>query len=505
MTATESRLAAPGHVGVVPLERQSSGTVRAAMLTARLGMLLGALSLVAWTTADPDLWGHVRFGLDILRDHELPARDPYSFTSDRPWVNHEWLAEVIIAAAYALDGPRGLLILKLLVVCATLALVILVFRHRRWDPAVHDLLIATAIFGILGRIHSVRPQLFSVLLAAALLLILCLVDRGRRALLVLVPPLMALWANLHGGFLVGLGIIGIWTAVRFVAHEPDAPARPHIVALAVGSAAATLANPYGPQLWSFLWDTVGLSRVEIADWQPLWATGFFGITQWGLVTAVAILAMTRHRVDIAYAAIAAVLCLATLKISRLDAFYTLAVIMMLGPHFGRTAAAGHTAVRAPTLALLAISGAVALATVPLAQRSSCIEIRVGPEPEATRFAQRQQGRMVTFFDWGQYGIWHLAPAIQVSMDGRRETVYSDAVLRSHRRIYANTPDAIDLVESMKADWIWLPHDWPVVSRLQSAGWHLAFRGPTSAILSRQPVSAVETAETAASPRCFPQY
>lgn len=475
------------------------------MLIVRLGMLIGALSLVAWTTADPDLWGHVRFGLDMLRDHELPARDPYSFTSDRSWVNHEWLAEVIIAAAYALDGSRGLLILKLLVVCATVALVVLVFRHRRWDPAVHDLLIAITMFGILGRIHSVRPQLFSVLLAAALLLILCLVDRGRRALLVLVPPLMMLWANLHGGFLVGLGTVAIWTAVRLVRREPNSPARAHIVGLAVGSAAATLANPYGPQLWSFLWDTVGLSREEIADWQPLWATGLFGITQWASVTAVGVIAITRHRVDTAYAAIAAALGLATLMISRFDAFYTLAVIMMLGSHFGRTAAAGRTAVRTPTLAILAISGAVALATVPLAQRSSCIEIRVGPEPEATRFAQRQRGRMVTFFDWGQYSIWHLAPAIQVSMDGRRETVYSEAVLRSHLRIYANAPDAIRLVESMEADWIWLPRDWPIVSRLQSAGWHIAFRGPISMILSRRPVSAVETREIAASPRCFPQF
>ena len=46
------------------------------------------------TKADADLWGHVRFGRDILRGG-IHDGDPYSFTSDIPWVNHEWLAEVL--------------------------------------------------------------------------------------------------------------------------------------------------------------------------------------------------------------------------------------------------------------------------------------------------------------------------------------------------------------------------------------------------------------------------
>ena len=44
-------------------------------------------------------------------------------------------------------------------------------------------------------------------------------------------------------------------------------------------------------------------------------------------------------------------------------------------------------------------------------------------------AANVRGNMVTFFDWGEYVIWHLAPAIRVSMDGRRETVYPDEVYR----------------------------------------------------------------------------
>ena len=51
---------------------------------------------VARTVADVDLWGHVLFGRDIVNQREIPVTDPYSFTSDRPWTNHEWLAESIM-------------------------------------------------------------------------------------------------------------------------------------------------------------------------------------------------------------------------------------------------------------------------------------------------------------------------------------------------------------------------------------------------------------------------
>src|SRR5688572_26835224 len=72
-------------------------------LTHTLALAFGiaaVLTLTALTRADVDLWGHLRFGLDILETRSLHSVDPYSFTSDRPWLNHEWLAEVVIALAW---------------------------------------------------------------------------------------------------------------------------------------------------------------------------------------------------------------------------------------------------------------------------------------------------------------------------------------------------------------------------------------------------------------------
>ena len=62
--------------------------------------------------ADPDLWGHLRFGLDLLETGAIPATDPYSFTQDVPFTNHEWLGGLLMGLAYRMGGTFGLALLK---------------------------------------------------------------------------------------------------------------------------------------------------------------------------------------------------------------------------------------------------------------------------------------------------------------------------------------------------------------------------------------------------------
>src|SRR5262249_15609406 len=78
----------------------------------RWAMVLLVFGGASVTRADPDLWGHVRFGLDTMHARRLTSVDPYSFTQDVPWVNHEWLSEVQMGAAYATGGDTGLALLK---------------------------------------------------------------------------------------------------------------------------------------------------------------------------------------------------------------------------------------------------------------------------------------------------------------------------------------------------------------------------------------------------------
>ena len=167
----------------------------------------------ATTRADVDLWGHVRFGLDLLMSGRLDRVDPYSFTSDRSWINHEWLAELVFAGAWRVAGNTGLIAVKCVSIGATLMLLAATLKRRGAAIRARVSLTGLALAGILQRVTHVRPQLFSVLLFAALVFLL---HGGRdqspapRRLLLAIP-LLGLWANLHGGWIVGVATLGLFS------------------------------------------------------------------------------------------------------------------------------------------------------------------------------------------------------------------------------------------------------------------------------------------------------
>jgi hypothetical protein len=159
---------------------------------------LSLLRSIAWillfvtaalTYADPDLWGHVRFGQDILTTGSLPSLDPYSFTQDRPWVNHEWLSEIVMAAFYQRGGSVGLVVLK---VCIVGVAFFLIFRSvsTTLHPRMRVAALVLAVWGAFPLTTTVRPQLWTFLGLAAVTAIL-IADRRKW----LLPAVFCVWAN----------------------------------------------------------------------------------------------------------------------------------------------------------------------------------------------------------------------------------------------------------------------------------------------------------------------
>src|SRR5918996_6316803 len=83
-------------------------------------LLLSVVFMISETTGDPDLWGHVRFGQDMLSHGTVYVPDTYSFTADRAWINHEWLAEVLMAVAFDQLGSAGLNLLRIATITGVL-------------------------------------------------------------------------------------------------------------------------------------------------------------------------------------------------------------------------------------------------------------------------------------------------------------------------------------------------------------------------------------------------
>jgi hypothetical protein len=474
--------------------------------------------LVLSTSADQDLWGHVTFGRDIVRDRMVAHTDVYSFAADRPWINHEWLSEVLMYEAYAALGASGLIGLKVLVCVAAAFVIIRQLRRYPLTFEVRAVLLTLAVLGTKAQTGQIRPQLFSVLLFTILLTVLTAVEDGNIRALVALPATFLFWANLHGGWIVGIAVLGLWTATELFDSRRAASDRAPIAIAAAASAAATLVNPFGVGLWTFLLQTVRLDRSDIADWQPVTYAADL-LLVWALITATCIVLLSRaRRVPPFFAATTlGLLAIGSFRVLRLESFFALATVMLLPTALATRQTSETPRLRTRTAPVSRVVGMVVIGVaacaiagflVLIARNGSCILIqRAGnPEPEATAFVRLNNlhGRMITWFDWGEYAIWHFSPDIKVSIDGRRETAYSADVMNSHLKFYRNQePQGSTIADRWGADYVWLPSNLAVVSELRGHGWTPIFEGPASIILSRKQEGFSQPRFMSESRRCFP--
>jgi hypothetical protein len=402
------------------------------------------------TDADPDLWGHLRFGLDILRDRRLTSIDPYSFTQDVPWINHEWLHELISAGAYQLGGTTGLIMLKCLLVAAAIATIGTALAEislpLQWSG------LALAMLGTFPLFVTVRPQLWTVLFLS----VECRILTTRRGFLAL-PILFAFWANLHGGWIVGAAVLALWSMTTLV-WEPRT-SRAMVITLLVASVAATLITPYGTTLWRFLAATAHGSR-DIVEWMPLWDTPPVFWLPW-LLSVALIAACARHqRIPVPDLAVAAALSAGGIWILRMSPLSVVANVVIAGPALARwkpIADRERGTSRWMTVAILtAALDACILAVVPSAR---CIAIRGDRKPDVTAAEtlglNGAHGRLVTSFGWGEYAIWHLAPSLTVSIDGRRETIYSEQTIRQQLGVEDGSAEGLAYLAATRPEYVWL--------------------------------------------------
>jgi hypothetical protein len=472
--------------------------VRGELLTSACPLCLAAGLGVFWfsdTIADPDLWGHVRFGQDILRTGVIDRTDDYSYrTHGQRWFNHEWLSEVIFAAVYDRSGPTGLIIFKVFVSLLILGLCLVHLRRRGLGPYRSVLLLVLSSIPFRLGLGTVRPQIFTYLLLLVELLILASAGPGREHRLWALPLLVVAWVNLHGGVLAGVAILGLWIAARGAGHLGDetAPLLPRFVAvlqlglLGVACCLALLVNPYKSELMRFLLRTATVPRPEITEWAPLVLTSLPGLFFLGLLVIgiFGLAGSDRRKAEaIPVLSLSAVLPLLS---NRHYPLFALTLIVLGGEHIAAAldrrwppATSRPAGNRAVATVGLAVSLLFLGLSVP---RFGCIRI----EPFYFAFPARAvallkrsdvRGNMAVPYDWGEYVLWHLGRGVKVSMDGRRETVYSDESYRQSRDFEQGTGawDAL-LRTAPPTDFVLVPIGSPTANLLsRTDGWLPLYR------------------------------
>src|SRR5262245_24140396 len=207
---------------------------------------------------DTDTGFHIKTGAIILETLSVPKYDVYSFHSPvLPWTAHAWLSEVIMALFHRAFGLTGVAIFFAFIIASTYYIL---FRTLRANN--RDILLSTAfVFLVMASsiLHWLaRPHIFSLLLTVLFSHLLQEYQYHNRNRLYLLPVLMFLWVNLHGGFILGFVLIGLylagnlWSALFGLSNAAEMKGKVLPLAFVfLGSLLASLLNPYGYHILSF--------------------------------------------------------------------------------------------------------------------------------------------------------------------------------------------------------------------------------------------------------------
>jgi hypothetical protein len=231
-----------------------------------IGAAVLSLVLTVQPFRDSDVWWHLAIGRYILA-HGIPAIEPFSFLhAANPWVGQQWLYEVTLAHVVDLGGPGLASLIMGVVASAALLLAALSVppEHRPPGPVMAAAMLLSAL--VAAQLLGVRGQVISLFGAALVLYLLSRWRRGSTGALIALPVVFAVWANIHAGFVIGLGIAVL---ALVVVRGVDRRHRLLLGAAIVASALATLVNPAGPRLWSYVGATLTDPTITgvVTEWQ----------------------------------------------------------------------------------------------------------------------------------------------------------------------------------------------------------------------------------------------
>ncbi len=261
--------------------------------------------------ADTDFFWHLTYGQWMIEHSAIPSVDSFSWTfSGAPYQLTQWLGEVAIGAAYNAWGLEGTKAMSV-----TLAAVIIGLNWaaaKRFVDSTMALGLAITC-NLVQIVTPMRPQLFSfAMLALVVYLAVSWLETGRQRYLVLVVPVMVLWVNLHGGFVVGLMLLGllalgrtaeVWKEKKLFAERSSLG---FLWGIVVAATLATCLNPYGYKALTAVLMIGGLqSSNVISEWMPVNITselGWFYLLN--LIPFMAIIIISGVKPRISYALIA---------------------------------------------------------------------------------------------------------------------------------------------------------------------------------------------------------
>jgi hypothetical protein len=402
--------------------------------------------------SNTDFWWHLRTGAWIAQHHAVPATDPFSTVGrDKLWVAYSWLYEVMLYAFYRWRGMVGTVIFALLILVGLAAALHAGIRRRTGGFAVPVALAAAGLFAM-ARLYSPRPWLFTFLFFTIELDILfgVLVDqpdsRAQRRLWLL-PPLFALWANLHIQFVYGLTVLLLAAAAQHLELLPgriglrivrNSNEHQRLLWLVTAtSVVATLFNPYTWRVYQVVLE-VSTQRMPFRIITELAPPNFRSPFDYIVAALSLFAAFVLSKKNLRSRLFAWILLIAATLISfRSIRDEWMVVIVALFIIAASSTTRESPPVSSPRIQSLLTAAVVALLILLSASArglsNAALEQRVTsvfPAKAADMIVRsRFSGPLFNDFAWGGYLIWSL-PGLPVSMDSRTNIYGDERLARS---------------------------------------------------------------------------
>jgi hypothetical protein len=326
-------------------------------------------------------------GRDIVQ-HGLPHSDRLmAFTAGQRWEDQQWLAHVADYGLFALGGLPLVAIADVASLVGALAIAIAAARRLGGSP-----LWTTAVASPIVLLYistAVRAQSFAMPLFVLLVWLLARDARRPDRRILLVVPLLVLWANVHGSILLGSALVGLHSAIGIgtALRRRNLRGLLRPLALAAVALVAPLASPYGPQLVQYYRTTATSNAFQA--YVPEW--GSTTLRAWPvffLFATIAVVALLRHEIRLP---LFDTLCLAALLIAGLDTtrnivWLPLALVVLLPA--GLASWSPETTSRSwlrPLLTVMALGGAIGVGALVANVSTASLE-RPWPTAEGTAIA-----------------------------------------------------------------------------------------------------------------------
>lgn len=458
------------------------------------GLMSFFLSLTAFNLVDVDIWHEMALVRESLRASHLLTNDIFAYTPTmHPSIHHEWGAGLV---AYSLThwlGGNTILILKYLIAVAIGIMSLWCAESLGADVQVWALLCPIAIYlSQLGFLSVIRAQAYSFLFAACCFWLFEQDRRGSRRWAIAWLCIFPIWVNVHGGFVVGIGLLALYAAERLIDRQPFW----HLFCLLAGTLIEVFINPFGTAYFTYIARALAMSRPHIQEWRPVWAYGPWWTTVFLLAVAITAYAVAKIGVRRAPGLLMVIASgvEATLH-CKLVPLFAIAWISHVPAYIQPTPVGQWIASFTRRRFAFVFSVWLLVATIYLADAVRWQFWRLRVPQTNTTFAYpvgaveylRERGfvgNLMVPFHQGAYVSWKLYPAVKVSIDSRYEVAYSEERVDRMFRFYDAEPGWRETLNAYSTDLVLIPRIAPVARVFPESGWPIVYEDREFEIFAR---------------------